>query len=162
MDYYQVLLSDIDATKDLKTIFDSKRTILEKADKVPAPGNIKASLDTQIEKIKNTPINLKSLTVADENFFLYGNENMITEICVSKLNESISIYGLIAFLGKTTNKDNKLHLIMPEQKLKFNLKKDVYKDKIKLILGKASKTSFSTPEDNGLNFGVLCTKEIEQ
>ena len=87
---------------------------------------------------------------------------MITEICVSKLNESISIYGLIAFLGKTTNKDNKLHLIMPEQKLKFNLKKDVYKDKIKLILGKASKTSFSTPEDNGLNFGVLCTKEIEQ
>ena len=36
----QVLLSDIDAPNNLKTI-------LEKTDKVPAPDNIKASLDSQ-------------------------------------------------------------------------------------------------------------------
>ena len=36
---------------NLKTIFESTRTILEKADKVLTPDNIKASLDTQIEKI---------------------------------------------------------------------------------------------------------------
>ena len=65
--------------------------------------NIKASLDTQIEKIKNASINVKSLTVAHRNFFLYDNENMITEAYVSELNENISIYGLIAFLRKTNS-----------------------------------------------------------
>ena len=92
--------------------------------------NIKASLDTQIENIKNASANVKSLTVAHENFFLYDNENIITETYVSELNENISIYGLIAFFGKTTNKDNKLHLMTPKLKLKFSLKKDTYKNKI--------------------------------
>ena len=46
----QVLLADIDASNDLKTIFDSTRTIPEKAENVPAPENNKGTLDTQIEK----------------------------------------------------------------------------------------------------------------
>ena len=155
----RVLLNNIHAPNDLKTIFEPTRTILEKTDKVPAPANIKAFLDTQIEKIKNAPINVKSPAVAHEKFFLYDNENMIIETYVSELNENISIYDLIAFLGKTTNKDNKLHLITPEHKLKFNLKKDTYKNKMELKLGKVhTKTSFSTPQDNVLNFGILCTK----
>ena len=61
---------------------------------------------------------------------------MITETYVSELNENISIYGLILFLGKLINKDNQLYLITPEQKLKFKLKKDVYKNKIELKLKK--------------------------
>ena len=135
------------------------RTILEKADKVPVPENIKATLNTQIEKNKNASINVKSLTVAHENFFLYDNENMITEMYVSELTENISIYGLIAFLGKTTNKDNRLHLVMPKHKLKFIFKKDTYKNKIELKLGRVhTKISFSTPQDNVLNFDILCTK----
>ena len=44
--------------------------------------------------------------VAHENFFLHDNENIITETYVSELNENIPIYGLVAFLGKTNNKDN--------------------------------------------------------
>ena len=50
-----VVLCNIDAPNDLKTIFESTTTILEKADKVPAPVNIKISLDTQIEKINTHP-----------------------------------------------------------------------------------------------------------
>ena len=46
----QVLLSDTDAPNNLKTIFDSTKTILEKANKVSAPENIRASVNTQIEK----------------------------------------------------------------------------------------------------------------
>ena len=72
--------------------------------------------------------------IAHEKVFLYDNESMITEMYVSELNENISIYGLIVFLGKTTNKDNKLHLITSKNKLKFNLKNGVYKDKIELKL----------------------------
>ena len=97
--------------------------------------------------------------IVHENFFLYDNENLITKTYVSELNKNISIYDLTAFLGKTTNKDNKLHLIMPKNKLKFNLKKDNYRSKIELKLGKVhTKTSFSTPQDNVLNFSMLCTK----
>ena len=48
---------------------------------------------------------------------------------------------------------------MWSHKLKFNLKKDAYKSKIELKLGKVhTKTLFSTPWDNVLNFGILCTK----
>ena len=43
----QVLLSDVDAPNNLKTTFELTKTILEKTDKVPAPDNIKASLDSQ-------------------------------------------------------------------------------------------------------------------
>ena len=84
---------------------------------------------------------------------------MITETYITELNGNISIYGLIIFLGKTSNKDKKLPLIIPEYKLKFNLKKHVYKNKIELKLGKVhTKTLFGTPRDNVLNFGILCTK----
>ena len=71
------------APNDLKTIFKSTKTILEKEDKVPTPDNIKAFLSTQIKKIKDASINVKSLTVALEQFFLYDNENMIAETYVS-------------------------------------------------------------------------------
>ena len=60
---------------------------------------------------------------------------MIAETYVSGLNENISIYGLIAFMGKTNSKDNKLPLIRPEPKLEFSLKKYAYK-KIEFKLGK--------------------------
>ena len=90
----RVLVNNIHALNNLKTIFELTKTTLEKADQVPALENINAFLDTQIEKIKNSSINVKSLTVAHENFFLYDNENMITETYVSELNENISIYGL--------------------------------------------------------------------
>ena len=72
-------------------------------------------------------MNIKFLTVAHENVFLYDDEKMITETHVSNLNENSSIYGLIAFLGKTNNKDRKLHLIMPEHKLNSILKMTLIK-----------------------------------
>ena len=91
------------------------------------------------------------------------NENMITEAYISELNENISIYGLIVFLGKINNKDNKLHLITSEHKLKFNLKKNTYKNKIEFKLGKAhTKTLFNTPRHNVLHFGILCRNRNKQ
>ena len=61
---------------------------------------------------------------------------MIIETCISELNENVSIHGLIPLLGKTKNKDSKLHLITSEHKLKFSLKKDTYANKTELKLGK--------------------------
>ena len=83
---------------------------------------------------------------------------MITETFMTELNENISTYGLISFSGETKT-DNKLHLISPNNK-KFNIKKDIYKNRVKFALGKVhTKTSFSTARDNVLNFGILCTKK---
>ena len=46
----QELLNDMRSSNDLKTIFKTMKTILEKAGKVPTRYKIKAPLDTQIEK----------------------------------------------------------------------------------------------------------------
>ena len=99
--------------------------------------------------------------LAYENYFLYDLENMITETFVSELNKKFSTYGLILFSGeaKTENKLS-LSLIKPDNKLKFNLKIDVYKNEVGFELGKVlTKTSFSTTRDNVLDFGILCNNK---
>ena len=116
-----------------------------------------------IEKIKNAPINIKSLAtlrIVHENFFLYDSKNMVVKTYVSELNRNISSYGVISFLGMQVNLEDKLHLITPEQKLKVNMKKNFYKNKVEFELGKVHvKKLFKTPQDNVLNFGILCTKK---
>ena len=67
-------------------------------------------------------IQLKSLTIAFENFFLYNNENVITEIFVTELNQKLSTFGLVSFSGEVKN-DRKLYLITPDRRLKINMKK---------------------------------------
>ena len=86
---------------------------------------------------------------------------MVTDTFVTELNESFSTYGLISFSGETKI-DNKLGLISPNSKLKFNPKLDVYKNKVGFESGKAhthTKTSFSTTRNNLLHFGIPCTKK---
>ena len=46
-------------------------------------------------------INLKSLTQAYDNFFLYKLENIIKPIFTTELQKEFSIYGLINFFGET-------------------------------------------------------------
>ena len=98
----------------------------------------------------------KTLEVTD--VFLgnqYDLENMITETFVTELNERFSTYGFILFSGET-KMENKLALISPSSELKFNLKKDVYKNKVSFELDKVdTKTSFSITRNNILNFGIL-------
>ena len=74
--------------------------------------DLKEKLFGQGDKIKklSKEIQLKSLTLAYERFFLYDLENMITETFVTQLNQSFSTYGLISFSGETKT-DNKLSLI---------------------------------------------------
>ena len=130
---------------------------------ISAPSNLRENLFAQGEKIKNLSKEMqwKSLMLAYENYFLYDLENMITETFVSELNKNFSTYGLILFSGeaKTENKLS-LSLIKPDNKLKFNLKKDVYKNEVGFELGKVhTKTSFSTTRDNVLDFGILCNNK---
>ena len=84
---------------------------------------------------------------------------MIIETFVTELNKNTLTYCLISFSGETKT-DKKWHLITPHNNLKFNLKKDIYKNKVGFELGKVhTKTSISTTRDNVLNFGILCTRK---
>ena len=84
---------------------------------------------------------------------------MIAETFVTEINKNISTYGLISFSAETKT-NNKLALISQHNKLKFSLKKDIYKNKVGFELGKVhTKTLFSITRDNVLNFVILCTKK---
>ena len=84
---------------------------------------------------------------------------MITGTFVTELNQKLSKFGLVSFWGEGKD-NNKSDLITPNKKLKFDMKKDVYKNRITLNLGKVhTKTSFSTTRNNVLNFALLCTKK---
>ena len=57
-------------------------------------------------------------------------------------------------------KKNKLDLIRPNDNLKFQLKKDVYKNSLSFELGKVhTKKSFNVVSDKVFNFGILRSKK---
>ena len=87
-------------------------------------------------------IDLKPLTHAFETFFLHDLENMINEIYVKQLHKEFSIYGLIAFSGESEN-NKKLDLVTPGNNIKFQLKRDVYKNSIGFELTKVHKKNLT-------------------
>ena len=100
---------------------------------IEPPPTIKETIEGQIDKcninILKKQIDLKPLRHAFEKFLLYHLENMINKIDVTQVNKEFSIYGLITFSGE--NKYNKkLDLVMPDNIIKFQLKRDVYKNSI--------------------------------
>ena len=150
---FKVEFSDQAAPDEVKKNFDSTENILLKPDKEAGTDNLKTNLLGQGEKLKKycKETQLKLLRLAYEDFFLYDNENMITETFITELNQKLSTFGLVSFSGETKN-SIKLHLITPDGKLKFNMKKNVYKNRITLNLGKVHiTTSFSTTCNSTLN-----------
>ena len=80
-----------------------------------APENIE-ELQGQSGCIKklSEKVNLKSLTHAYENFFLYELDNVIKPTFTAELQKEYSIYGLISFSGET-KENNKLDMINPKK-----------------------------------------------
>ena len=104
-------------------------------------------------------VNLKSLTHAYENFFLYDVDNVIKSTFTIELQKEFSIYGLISFSGET-KKNNKLELVSMRNKLKFEIIRDIYKKDMKFELSKVhSKKTFNVVGDHILNFSKLRTKK---
>ena len=141
--------------------FKSTFSLLEDKLKIKevAPTNIE-DLQGQSGYIKklSKKVNLKSLTHAYENIFLYDLENVIKPIYTTELQQEFSIYGLISFSGET-KENNKLDLIRPTERLNFQFIKDVYKNKLEFELSKVhTKKSFNVVSDKVFNFGMLRIK----
>ena len=80
---------------------------------------------------------------------------MISEIYVTQLDKEFSIYGLITFSGENKN-NKKLDLVTPDNNIKFQLKRDVYKNSIRFELAKVhEKKSYTVINNKILNFGLL-------
>ena len=105
-------------------------------------------------------INIKSLNVVYENFFLYDLENIIRPSFTTELQSEFSIYGLVNFSNETEEEKEKLKIISPKNYLKFNIIKDTYKNQLKLELTKVhTKKTFEIIDNNVFNFGILCTEK---
>ena len=155
---FYILDNKINTSKTTEIVSKNKRITTIK--NIP-PENLQESLGYQYIFLKNLIkiVDLKSLTYAYENFFLYDLENMIKPTFTTELQKEFSISGLINFSGEN-KKNNKLNLISPQNSLKFELERDVYKSELKLELNKVhSKKTFDIVGEYILNFGILSTKK---
>ena len=126
--------------------------------KVKSPENVIEKLQSdELNFLQSHKINTRSLTYAHENFFLYDLENMIKPTFTTELQQEFNIYGLIYFSG---DQKNKLHLIRPKSKLKFQFDKDIYKKEMKFELAKVhKKKTFNVVGDYISNFSILRTEQ---
>ena len=136
---FKIKIKKQSVTNDIKKIFESHLYLHQENTEIEAPPTLTETIEGQMDKcninILKKQIDLKSLTHAFENFFLYDLENMINEINVTQLNKEFSIYGLITFSGENKN-NSKLDLVTPDNSIKFQLKRDICKYSIGLELAK--------------------------
>ena len=70
-----------------------------------------------------------------ENFFLYDLENCICKIYATEIEKSFLLYGIITFSGKPM-KNKTVSLILPRNKLKFDVERDTFLKKLSFELEK--------------------------
>ena len=147
---------------DKRNIFAFRTDDKNETIKVKAPKDLIKKLQSQelnLLQSLSKKIDTKSLTYAYENFFLYDLENMIKSTFTTELQKEFNIYGLIYFSGEA-KENNKLHLVRPKSKLKFQFGKDTYKKEIKFELSKVhKKKTFNVVGDYISNFSMLRTEK---
>ena len=132
------------------------------SEKVKAPKDLMEKLQSKelnLLQSLSKKVNIKSLTHAYENFFLYDLENMMKPTFTTELQKEFNIYSLIYFSGEA-KKNNKLHLVRPKNKLKFQFSRNTYKKEIKFELSKVhKKKTFNVVGDYISNFSMLRTEK---
>ena len=149
-----------DRKQNIFNFFDTKNPNMSA--KVKAPKNLIENLESKeltLLKSLSEKVKIKSLTHAYENFFLYDLENMINPTFTTELQKQFNIYGLIYFSGEA-KENNKLHLVRPANKLKFQFNKNTYKKEIKFELSKVhKKKTFNVVGDYISNFSMFRTEK---
>ena len=147
--------------KSKRDIFNySSEQKVDMSEKVKAPQDLIQQLQSkELNLIQSLlkKVNLKSLTFAYENFFLYDLENMIKPTFTTELQQEFNIYGLVYFSG---GQKDKLDLVRPKNKLKFQLERDIYKKQIRFEIAKVhKKKTFDVVSDYVSNFSILRTEK---
>ena len=148
-------VADIQSIFNFNSNFNNNTTVTIKM-KSPQDVDQKMQSD-ELNFLQSNKINTNSLTYAHENFFLYDLENMIQPTFTTELQQEFSIYGLIYFSGE---QKDKLDLVRPKNKLKFQLNKDIYKKQMKFEIAKVhKKKTFNIVSDYVSNFSILRTEK---
>ena len=163
-DDFNLLDDDIKITtavKDIKNIFDFNSSFNNNTTvtlKVKSPKDVDEKMQSdELNFLQSNKINANSLTYAHENFFLYDLENMIQPTFTTELQQEFSIYGLIYFSGE---QKDKLDLVKPKNKLKFQLNRDIYKKQMKFEIAKVhKKKTFNIVSDYVSNFSIVKTEK---
>ena len=148
-------LPDIKSIFNFNSNFNNGTTVTVK---MKSPKDVTEKMQSdELNFLQSHKINTNSLTYAHENFFLYDLENMIQPTFTTELQQEFSIYGLIYFSGE---QKDKLGLIRPKNKLKFQLDRDIYKKQIKFEIAKVhKKKTFDVVSDYVSNFSILRTEK---
>ena len=155
---FYVLDNKVNTSKKTEIISKTKRSAEIKN---TTPEKIEEELDREYLKLKKIweEINLKSFNIFYETFFLYDLENIIRPTFTTELQEEFSIYGLINFSGQINGKE-KVKLISPNNYLKFDIEREIYKNQLKIELNKVhKKKTFNIVNNNVFNFGILTTNK---
>ena len=148
-------VNDLKSIFEYNSNFDTGSTVTLKM-KSPKDVNEKMQSD-ELNFLQSNKINTNSLTYAHENFFLYDLENMIQPTFTTELQQEFSIYGLIYFSGE---QKDKLDLVKPKDKLKFQLNRDIYKKQMKFQIAKVhKKKTFNIVSDYVSNFSIVKTEK---
>ena len=148
-------VNDLKSIFEYNSNFDTGSTVTLKM-KSPKDVNEKMQSD-ELNFLQSNKINTNSLTYAHENFFLYDLENMIQPTFTTELQQEFSIYGLIYFSGQ---QKDKLDLVKPKNKLKFQLNRDIYKKQMKFQIAKVhKKKTFNIVSDYVSNFSIVKTEK---
>ena len=148
-------VNDLKSIFEYNSNFDTGSTVTLKM-KSPKDVNEKMQSD-ELNFLQSNKINTNSLTYAHENFFLYDLENMIQPTFTTELQQEFSIYGLIYFSGE---QKDKLDLVKPKNKLKFQLNRDIYKKQMKFQIAKVhKKKTFNIVSDYVSNFSIVKTEK---
>ena len=148
-------VDDIQNIFNFNSNFNNDTTVISK---MQSPKDVKEKMQSdELNFLESHKINTNSLTYAHENFFLYDLENMIRPTFTTELQQEFNIYGLIYFSGE---QKEKLDLVRPKNKLKFQLDRDIYKKQIKFEIAKVhKKKTFDIVSDYVSNFSVLRTEK---
>ena len=148
-------------SKEKKDFFESSNLIHDSPNEVAVPKDVKTILGRESKKLKKLvkDIDLTTISLIYENFLFHDLENYICKAYVTEIEKSFSLYGLISFSGKAI-KDKAVSLILLQNKLNFNVERDILKKKLSFKLEKLNeKTRIVTSRDDILNFGILCTQK---
>ena len=155
-----IIKSSSDRKQDVFNYISEKKTSM--SEKIKAPEGLVEKLESKeltLLKSLTKKVNIKSITYAYENFFLYDLENIIKPTFTTELQKEFNIYGLIYFSGDA-KENNKLHLIRPKNRLKFQLNNNIYKKEMRFEIAKVhKKKTFDVVGDYISNFSILRTRK---
>ena len=75
----------------------------------------------------------KTVGISQEGYFVYDDTNIIKETFISELGKKVSLLGSISYFDKV-NSENRIELIIPKNKLKFEVKENTFLEEITLQL----------------------------